>query len=143
MMSRLLFRQSRRLFSTESAIALPKPNEGDRVVSGMPSAHASRRVRVYSPCHFVGQEKVHKKGWLLDYQGLPKRFQNQLMGWTSNTDTTEQTRIQMWFETAEDAATYCKTQGLEYFIEKPNEPKFKTKAYADVFKYKGPPQPAD
>lgn len=137
----MFFRQSRRWFSTETAITLPKPSSGERVVSGMPDSHSARRVRIYSPCHFVGQEKVHNKGWVLDYEGKPERFQNGLMGWTSNSDTTEQTRIQVWFDTVDEARAYCEAQGLEHYVEKTNEPKFKVKSYSEVFKFKGLPQP--
>jgi hypothetical protein len=136
-MSRLLFRHvARRWFSTETAITLPRPLDGERVISGMPQEKAARRVRIYSPCHFVGQEKVQTKGWQLEPEGNPERFNNPLMGWTSNPDTSEQAKIQVWFETVEEAVQYCKSQGLEYFIEKTNEPTFKVKAYSDVFKFK-------
>lgn len=53
--------------------------------------------------------------------GVPRpRWINPLMGWTSTSDTSEQTRPSLTFHNAEEAAAFARKMGWEYQIETPN-----------------------
>jgi NADH dehydrogenase (ubiquinone) Fe-S protein 4 len=69
----------------------------------------------------------------MDWDVLPKghRWENPLMGWASSADFMNGHRIQ--FKTKEDAIKFANKQGYEYFVQEPNQRKFKPKAYANLF----------
>ena len=48
------------------------------------------------------------------------RWENPLMGWTSTSDTSEQTRPTLTFHNAEEAAAFARKMGWDYQIEVPN-----------------------
>ncbi len=58
------------------------------------------------------------------------------MGWTMSNDREELEGIS--FSTLEEAIQACNTEGVSYYIEKPNVRKHDKKSYADNFKWKGP-----
>jgi NADH dehydrogenase (ubiquinone) Fe-S protein 4 len=70
---------------------------------------------------------------MMDWDVLPKghRWENPLMGWQSSADFMNGHRIQ--FKTKEDAINFANKQGYEYFVQEPNERKFRPKAYANLF----------
>lgn len=42
------------------------------------------------------------------------------MGWTSTSDTSEQTRPSLTFHSSEEAAAFARKMGWEFQIEQPN-----------------------
>ena len=53
------------------------------------------------------------------------------MGWQSSADFMNGERVQ--FKSKEDAINFANKQGYEYYVQEPNERKFKPKAYANNF----------
>jgi NADH dehydrogenase (ubiquinone) Fe-S protein 4 len=92
--------------------------------------------RIYRPTKTATQSgNWHSSHWLMDWDPLPKghRWENPLMGWQSSADFMNGERIQ--FKSKEDAINFANKQGYEYFVQEPNERKFKPKAYANNFSH--------
>jgi hypothetical protein len=91
-------------------------------------------ARIFRPAKTAmqsGRAKTHK--WVLEYEQATKRQPDPLMGWSSAADTLNQVNLR--FDTLEEAIAFAKKQGLDFVLEEPNNRKFKTKAYADNFRY--------
>jgi NADH dehydrogenase (ubiquinone) Fe-S protein 4 len=89
---------------------------------------------IYKPTKTATQSgNWNASHWLMDWDVLPKghRWENPLMGWASSADFMNGHRIQ--FKSKEDAIKFANKQGYEYFVQEPNERKFRPKAYANLF----------
>lgn len=64
------------------------------------------------------------------------------MGWTSTGDPYANLGDgALTFDSKESAINFVNKHGWDYMIKEPHHPIIKPKAYADNFKYKGPPKP--
>ncbi len=88
-------------------------------------------VRIYKPIKNPMQSGKAKQHWVIEYEQGSTRFIEPLMGWTANTDTKPQLRLQ--FDTKEEAVAYATHKGLEYQVIEPKQPKLKLQSYADNF----------
>jgi NADH dehydrogenase (ubiquinone) Fe-S protein 4 len=70
----------------------------------------------------------------------PNKWVNPLMGWTSARDTAQQLREMLYFEREEDAVGFAQREGFQYTILPFHAKKIKAKAFADNFKWRGPPK---
>ncbi|KAH6759874.1 NADH-ubiquinone oxidoreductase-like protein [Perilla frutescens var. hirtella] len=129
-----------RAFSTESSLVEAKPGEFG-MVSGIPQEHLRRRVIIYSPARTATQQGAGKVGsWKINFMSTQK-WENPLMGWTSTGDPYANVGSSaLSFDSQEAAAAFAERHGWEYTVKKHQTPLLKVKAYADNFKWKGPPK---
>ena len=71
--------------------------------------------------------------WVLEYEPIPGRRPDPLMGWTSADDTLNQVRLR--FDTVDEARAFADKQGLAYTVIEPHAVSEKPKSYADNFRY--------
>ncbi|KAI3972763.1 hypothetical protein MKX01_019421 [Papaver californicum] len=136
--SALFSASSSRSFSSDALVEI-KPGEIG-MVSGIPREHLHRRVVIYSPARSATQQGSGKVGkWKINFMSNQK-WENPLMGWTSTGDPYANVGdAALSFESEEAAKFFAEKHGWEYVVKKHHTPLLKVKAYADNFKWKGPP----
>ncbi|KAJ8640756.1 hypothetical protein MRB53_017450 [Persea americana] len=127
---------------SKDALVEHKPGEIG-IVSGIPHEHLHRRVVIYSPARTATQQGSGKVGkWKENFMSTQK-WENPLMGWTSTGDPYANiawvgvsgerascTSFKVYFRPVWTASNDSQlTSGLLF-----------PKAYADNFKWKGPPK---
>ncbi|CBI38470.3 unnamed protein product, partial [Vitis vinifera] len=114
------------------------------MVSGIPEEHLRRRVVIFSPARTATQQGSGKVGrWKINFMSTQK-WENPLMGWTSTGDPYANVGdAGLGFDSEEAAKAFAEKHGWEYTVKKRQTPLLKTKAYADNFKWKGPPKTED
>ncbi|MFL5002697.1 MAG: ETC complex I subunit [Xanthobacteraceae bacterium] len=91
-------------------------------------------ARIYKPARNAMQSGTARtKEWLLDYEPEEARVVEPLMGWTSSGDMKQQLRL--FFDTKEEAVTYCERHGIPYQVFEAKEPARRPMAYADNFAF--------
>jgi hypothetical protein len=91
-------------------------------------------ARIYRPARTAMQSGTAKTDrWLLEYEPERAREIEPLMGWTSSVDMKSQ--IKLWFDTEAEAVAYATRNGIPFRVEQPNEPRRRSMAYADNFKF--------
>jgi hypothetical protein len=91
-------------------------------------------ARIYRPARNAMQSGTAKtERWLLEYEPEQPRQIEPLMGWTSSADMKSQ--VKLWFDTQEEAVAYATRNGIPFRVEPPHEPKRRTMAYSDNFKF--------
>ncbi|XP_051114745.1 NADH dehydrogenase [ubiquinone] iron-sulfur protein 4, mitochondrial [Andrographis paniculata] len=128
-----------RTFATDDALVEVKPGEVG-IVSGIPQEHLRRRVLIFSPARTASQQGSGKVGrWKINFLSTQK-WENPLMGWTSTGDPYAHVGDSaLSFDSQEAAIAFAERHGWEYTVKKQQTPLLKVKAYADNFKWKGPP----
>ncbi|KAK1291953.1 hypothetical protein QJS10_CPB17g02240 [Acorus calamus] len=155
-----------RLMSSDgSALVEIKPGEIG-IVSGIPQEHLRRKVVIYSPARTASQQGSGKVGrWKINFMSTQK-WENPLMGWTSTGDPYANVGdAGLGFDSEEAAKEFAEKHGWDYMVKKPHTPLLKgssrwlyrgarmyldyaqrqrqgvfVKAYADNFKWRGPPK---
>ncbi|KAL7275734.1 ndufs4 NADH dehydrogenase Fe-S protein subunit [Rhizina undulata] len=126
--------------SVYTPIVSPPPPRGPEdplaayATSGAPVDLQGRVARIYKPAKPATQSgDWNTRHWRMDWDVLPKghRWENPLMGWQSSGDYMQGTH--MFFKTKEDAISFAEKQGYQWFVQEPNERKFKPKSYAQNF----------
>jgi len=114
------------------------------IVSGIPEQHLHRRVIIYSPGRTATQQGSGKLGkWKINFVSTQK-WENPLMGWTSTGDPYANVgEAGLYFKSKEAAQSFAEKHGWEYVVKDPHTPLLRPKAYADNFKWKGPPVSED
>ncbi|KAJ6802042.1 NADH dehydrogenase [ubiquinone] iron-sulfur protein 4, mitochondrial-like [Iris pallida] len=114
------------------------------VVSGIPLEHLRRKVVIYSPARTATQQGSGKVGkWKINFMSTQK-WENPLMGWTSTGDPYANVGdAGLGFDSEEAAKAFAEKHGWDYVVKKRHTPLLRVKAYADNFKWKGPPQSED
>ncbi|KAI3508886.1 hypothetical protein L1887_23906 [Cichorium endivia] len=125
---------------TSDALVEIKPGEVG-IVSGIPQEQLRRRVLIYSPARTASQQGAGKVGkWKINFLSTQK-WENPLMGWTSTGDPYANVGdAGLSFESEVAAKSFAEKHGWEYSVKKHHTPILKAKAYADNFKWKGPPR---
>ncbi|KAI3751817.1 hypothetical protein L2E82_22908 [Cichorium intybus] len=125
---------------TSDALVEIKPGEVG-IVSGIPQEQLRRRVLIYSPARTASQQGAGKVGkWKINFLSTQK-WENPLMGWTSTGDPYANVGdAGLSFESEVAAKSFAEKHGWEYSVKKHHTPILKAKAYADNFKWKGPPK---
>ncbi|XP_062101795.1 NADH dehydrogenase [ubiquinone] iron-sulfur protein 4, mitochondrial [Humulus lupulus] len=136
---RTTFFAGSRPFSAD-ALEVYKPGEIG-MVSGVPDEHLRRRVVIFSPARTATQQGSGKLGrWKINFVSTQK-WENPLMGWTSTGDPYANVGDSaLGFDSEEAAKAFAEKHGWDYVVKKRNTPLLKVKAYADNFKWKGPPK---
>jgi NADH dehydrogenase ubiquinone Fe-S protein 4 len=91
-------------------------------------------AKIYKPTKTAmqsGKGQTHQ--WRLEFEQEVPRSVEPLMGYTSSTDMKQQLRLT--FPTKEAAIDYAERNGIAYTVFEPQEPKRRTIAYADNFRY--------
>ncbi|KAL3525590.1 hypothetical protein ACH5RR_013962 [Cinchona calisaya] len=129
---------STRSFSSD-ALVETRPGEIG-MVSGIPDEHLRRRVLIFSPARTASQQGSGKVGkWKINFMSTQK-WENPLMGWTSTGDPYSNVGDSaLSFDSEEAAKEFAERHGWDYTVKKRCTPLLKPKAYADNFKWKGPP----
>ncbi len=93
------------------------------------------KARIYKPAHTTMQsgKAAHIRHWVLEFLPTAPLFIDPLMGWTGQTDTTQQ--LDLTFDSEEEAIDYAKRNGYKYEVEKPKTRIVRPKAYASNFLY--------
>ncbi|KAL2895052.1 NADH dehydrogenase [ubiquinone] iron-sulfur protein 4 mitochondrial [Bienertia sinuspersici] len=136
---------STKSFSSSESDALVEHRPGEiGKVSGIPDEHLRRRVMIYSPARTATQQGAGKVGkWKINFLSTQK-WENPLMGWTSTGDPYSSVgEAAMTFDSEEAAKSFAERHGWQYVVKKRHTPLLKPKAYADNFKWKGPPKQAN
>lgn len=92
------------------------------------------KARIYKPSKTAmqsGRANTHK--WRLEFEPSMRQTQDPLMGWTSSGDTAQQ--VHLYFDTCEEAETYCKRHGIDYVVRAPHERRVNPKSYAANFRW--------
>ncbi|CAA7387831.1 unnamed protein product [Spirodela intermedia] len=128
-----------RSLSTDAVVELKSGDIG--MVSGIPQEHLRRKVVIYSPARTATQQGSGKVGgWKINFMSTHK-WENPLMGWTSTGDPYANVGdAGLSFNSSEAAASFAEKHGWDYVVKKRHTPVLKPKAYADNFKWKGPPR---
>lgn len=128
-----------RLFASD-ALAEIKPGEIG-LISGIPREHLRRRVMIFSPARTATQQGSGKVGWWKINFLSTQKWENPLMGWTSTGDPYANVGdAGLTFDSEEAAKSFASKHGWDYVVKKRHVPVLKPKAYADNFKWKGPPE---
>ncbi|XP_059457049.1 NADH dehydrogenase [ubiquinone] iron-sulfur protein 4, mitochondrial [Corylus avellana] len=128
-----------------SADALVEVYPGEiGIVSGIPDEHLRRRVVIYSPARTATQQGSGKVGkWKINFMSTQK-WENPLMGWTSTGDPYANVGdAGLGFDSEEAAKSFAERHGWDYVVKKHQTPLLKVRAYADNFRWKGPPKTED
>jgi hypothetical protein len=72
--------------------------------------------------------------WILEYEPIPPRDLEPLMGWASSRDVLSQ--VQLRFPSKEEAVAFAKRKGLPYFVSTDHKRRIQPRNYADKFKPK-------
>ncbi|XP_062157338.1 NADH dehydrogenase [ubiquinone] iron-sulfur protein 4, mitochondrial [Alnus glutinosa] len=114
------------------------------IVSGIPDEHLRRRVVIYSPARTATQQGSGKVGkWKINFMSTQK-WENPLMGWTSTGDPYANVGdAGLGFDSEEAAKSFAERHGWEYVVKRHQTPLLKVRAYADNFRWKGPPKAED
>lgn len=132
-----------RMLSAEASDALVEIKPGEiGMVSGIPEEHLRRKVVIYSPARTASQQGSGKVGrWKINFLSTQK-WENPLMGWTSTGDPYANVgEAGLTFDSAESAKAFAEKHGWNYVVRKRHTPLLKPKAYAENFKWRGPPKP--
>ena len=100
-------------------------------------------VKIYMPSRNPmqsGRGRGSNEGWVLEYELETPRRPENLMGWTSSSDTLNQVKLN--FVSQEDAIAFAEKKGWAYTVLPKQERVVKPRNYVDNFKYI-PPEPAD
>uniref|UniRef100_A0A6L2NCJ8 NADH dehydrogenase [ubiquinone] iron-sulfur protein 4, mitochondrial n=1 Tax=Tanacetum cinerariifolium TaxID=118510 RepID=A0A6L2NCJ8_TANCI len=128
--------------SDSSALVEAVIKPGDvGIIAGIPKQHLRRKVLIYSPARTASQQGSGKVGrWKINFLSNQK-WENPLMGWTSTGDPYANVgEAGLSFDSEEAAKAFAEKHGWEYQVKKHHTPILKAKAYADNFKWKGPPK---
>ncbi|XP_028090328.1 NADH dehydrogenase [ubiquinone] iron-sulfur protein 4, mitochondrial-like [Camellia sinensis] len=127
---------------TDSLVEI-KPGEIGKV-SGIPEEHLRRRVVILFPARTATQQGSGKVGsWKINFMSTQK-WENPLMGWTSIGDPYANVGdAALSFDSEEAAKAFAEKHGWEYTVKKHQTPLLKVRAYADNFRWKGPPKSAE
>ena len=94
-------------------------------------------ARIFRPAKTAMQSgRAGTRRWVLEYEPATPREPDPLMGWASARDTLNQVRLK--FATLEEAKQFAEKKGLDYVVVEPQERTFKSKSYADNFRYDRP-----
>ena len=94
-------------------------------------------ARIFRPAKTAMQSgRAGTRRWVLEYEPATPREPDPLMGWASARDTLNQVRLK--FATLEEAKQFAEKKGLDYIVVEPQERTFKSKSYADNFRYDRP-----
>ncbi|CAM9003428.1 unnamed protein product [Rhodiola kirilowii] len=128
-----------RQFSTDALVEKFQPGEIG-MVSGIPEEHLRRKVVIYSPARSATQQGSGKLGsWKINFLSTQK-WENPLMGWTSTGDPYANVGDSaLSFDSEEAAKSFAERHGWDFVVKKRQTPVLKVRAYADNFKWKGPP----
>eukprot|EP01098_Paradermamoeba_levis_P017301 TRINITY_DN9891_c0_g1_i1.p1 TRINITY_DN9891_c0_g1~~TRINITY_DN9891_c0_g1_i1.p1 ORF type:complete len:154 (-),score=47.25 TRINITY_DN9891_c0_g1_i1:69-473(-) len=104
-------------------------------LTGIPEKQLQRKVLIYIPPKSAMQSGTSKTNrWQITFLN-DERWDNPLMGWTSNADPYSNLKLK--FPTKEKAIEYCQAQGFAYEIEEevPKAQNVPPKDYGANFKY--------
>jgi hypothetical protein len=77
--------------------------------------------------------KGRTQGWVLEFVPAERQQPDPLMGWVGSGDTSNQVRLH--FDTRDEARAYAEANGLAYDVEEPPPRTFRSKSYADNFRF--------
>lgn len=89
-------------------------------------------ARIFQPARSSmtsGQGKT--KHWVIEFPASSPRPLDPLMGWTGQTDTGSQVKIQ--FATKDAAVDYAQRHGIAFMIEEPQSRRHRPRGYGDNF----------
>ncbi|XP_047313534.1 NADH dehydrogenase [ubiquinone] iron-sulfur protein 4, mitochondrial [Impatiens glandulifera] len=139
---RLFLSPISRSYASDSLVEVYPGEVG--IVSGIPDEHLKRKVLIFSPARTASQQGSGRVGrWKINFLSTQK-WENPLMGWTSTGDPYANVgEAALTFDSEEAAKAFAEKHGWGYTVKKPHTPLLKIKAYADNFKWKGPPKPEE
>lgn len=73
------------------------------------------------------------KRWKLEFDTQHGNYVEPLMGWIGQRDTQQQ--LNMFFDDCADAVAYAQENGLDYRVIEPNTKRYRSKSYADNFRF--------
>ncbi len=95
------------------------------------------KVFIYKPAKSAMQSGHGKSNqWVLEYEPTSKRAPEDLMGWTSSSDTLNQVKLK--FDTQAEAIEFAKKKGWQYMLPPAHKRKSRPRSYMDNFKYVPP-----
>ncbi|KAI1301441.1 NADH dehydrogenase [ubiquinone] iron-sulfur protein 4, mitochondrial [Halotydeus destructor] len=119
---------SHKEFMRTAQIAVEEPMDVT-TVNGVPEEHmVERRARIFMPPKNAmqsGTNDIHR--WVVEFDNR-QRWENPAMGWASSGDPLS--NLKLYFQTKEDAASFCDKNGWTYFMEEEKVRKPLTKSYA-------------
>ena len=89
------------------------------------------KIKIYQPSATITQSVNKENFWLLKAEGVEHKSINNLTGWTSSDNTLAQLKLK--FKELEQAISYVKSKGWDYFVVEAGKPKLTKKSYADNF----------
>lgn len=91
-------------------------------------------ARIFKPAKTAMQSgRARTQAWVLQFEQEAPRSLEPLMGYTSSADMKQQLRLT--FPTKEAAIEYAERNRIPYTVSEPHEPKRRSVAYSDNFRY--------
>jgi hypothetical protein len=98
-----------------------------RAPTGFP---ADAEAIIYRPAKSaMTSGRAGLRSWVLEFKPRSPLFIEPLMGWTGGTDPLSQVRLH--FPSREAATAHAARQGLRFTVREPQEPRRRTRTYAD------------
>ena len=92
------------------------------------------RARIYQKAKTAMQSgRADATSWVLEFPRHDRAIPDRLMGWQSSGDTLR--CVHLYFDTADAAAAYADSYGIEYTIYRSGSRRPKRRAYADNFAF--------
>ena len=96
-------------------------------------------ARIFKPARTAMQSgRAAAKEWVLEYEPEVPLAADPLMGYTTSADMRQQVRLE--FDTAEEAVSYARRNGIPFRVSESHEAAPKKISYSDNFRF-GRPQP--
>jgi hypothetical protein len=93
------------------------------------------RVRIYQPTKSAMQSgRANSCAWLVVPELATPRMPENLMGWVSANDTLSELQRRMIFQTQDEAVSFAKRQGWDFFVEEPAQRRIRPRNYLDNFR---------
>uniref|UniRef100_A0A1I7ZM71 NADH dehydrogenase [ubiquinone] iron-sulfur protein 4, mitochondrial n=1 Tax=Steinernema glaseri TaxID=37863 RepID=A0A1I7ZM71_9BILA len=105
-------------------------------LAGIPEDHMeARTARIFKPAREATQTAWNNTNvWKIELDNR-ERWENPLMGWSSNADPLSNISMNLDFASAEDAIAFCEKNRWAYEVEKPKERQIKVKSYGSNFSW--------
>jgi hypothetical protein len=93
------------------------------------------RIRIFQPSKNAMQSgRAGMDDWRIEPELATPRVPESLMGWVSAGDTLSELCGRLRFRTREEAASFARRKGWEYFVEEPALRRIRPRNYLDNFR---------
>ncbi|TKR93661.1 hypothetical protein L596_008074 [Steinernema carpocapsae] len=120
----------------KTTIAVSNTVDETMELAGIPEEHMeARTARIFKPAREATQTAWNNTNvWKIELDNQ-KRWENPLMGWSSNADPLSNISMNLDFASAEEAIAFCEKNRWQYEVEQPKQRQIKQKSYGANFSW--------